>query len=112
MSCTTACVAPSPSQAHCSACHTTFGGVAAFDAHNVGGRCRPPAEIGCVDNGHGVYRVPLTDAKRAQLAALRQRGDAPSARPVEPQAAETGSVVGGDTPSDSDPAESRSGGSA
>lgn len=46
-----------------------------------------------------------------QLVTLLSEGeDAPSARSGEPQSAETGSGVGGDTPGDSEAGESRSGG--
>ncbi len=35
MSCNTECKKPSTSQAHCSACHTTYATVALFDEHRA-----------------------------------------------------------------------------
>lgn len=37
--------------AHCSACHRTFTGITAFDAHRKGGTCSDPTTIGLVENG-------------------------------------------------------------
>lgn len=34
------------SRAHCSACHTTFGGVASFDRHRYQETCREPSTLG------------------------------------------------------------------
>lgn len=39
------------SAAHCSACHTTFTGVTAFDLHRRDGKCLNPADIGLVLTG-------------------------------------------------------------
>ena len=36
MTCTPACVFPTPAQAHCGACHMTFSGATLFDAHRTG----------------------------------------------------------------------------
>lgn len=95
MSCTTSCVQPSPAQAHCGACHRTFGGVSGFDRHRRGGLCLSPAEIGYADNGRGVFREPLTDSRRKRLADLRGAdGDAPLARSIAPQSAELPTPAG------------------
>jgi hypothetical protein len=96
MTCNGTCTQPTPSQAHCGACHTTFGGVSGFDRHRRDGQCLTPAEIGYTDDGRGVYRAPITNAARERFAALR--GNAPSARLLAPQTAETRPVVGQDTP--------------
>lgn len=57
MSCTRACVTPSPAQAHCGVCHETFGGVRLFDTHRKTGTCIAPATLGAVAR-NGVWRVP------------------------------------------------------
>ena len=41
-------------EAHCSACHETFTGIAAFDMYRVGGRCRKPPDVGLVVANRGV----------------------------------------------------------
>jgi hypothetical protein len=58
MACGPACVAPTPSQAHCSVCHTTFGGPTGFDKHRRHGVCADPATLGMADDGRGVWRKP------------------------------------------------------
>lgn len=93
MSCTSTCIQPSPSQAHCGACHVTFGGITGFDRHRRDGQCLTPEAIGHTDNGRGVYRLPMTEARAAQLAAMRT--DAPSGSHRTPQTAENGSGVVG-----------------
>lgn len=45
MACTNGCVKPTPSQAHCGACHHTFSGVTLFDQHRKGGVCHHPTAI-------------------------------------------------------------------
>ena len=70
MTCTPSCKKPSPAQAHCSACHRTFGGVTGFDAHRREGACLDPSGLGMADNG-GVWRMPMTEAARARLEATR-----------------------------------------
>jgi hypothetical protein len=46
MPCTDACVAPTPAQCHCSACHETFSGITLFDRHRRNGECRRPGDLG------------------------------------------------------------------
>ncbi len=70
MSCAATCVTPSPSNAHCSACHGTFGSVSGFDRHRRGGQCLDPAALRFVRNHNGIWRFPAPD---------------PTARPVWPQ---------------------------
>lgn len=103
MTCTTTCVRPSPSQAHCSVCHVTWSGITGFDRHRIDDQCRTPAEIGYVDDGRGVFRAPMTDERRQQLAALRTNAD--SRRGATPGTAETGPEVPRPTPADSEAAE-------
>ena len=85
--CMNDCVKPTPSQAHCSVCHLTFGGVGGFDRHRRDGQCLTPEAIGYHRDDRGVYREPLTERGRARLARLR-----------EPQSDETGSGVPECTP--------------
>lgn len=89
MTCTTTCVKPSPSQAHCAAegCHTTFGGISGFDRHRRDGQCLTPEAIGYTPNAAGVYRAPMSEAGRARLAALST-----------PQTAENAELVRASTP--------------
>lgn len=49
MRCTQACIAPTPSRAHCGVCHRTFGGVKGFDEHRVGGQCLDPKTRGMTE---------------------------------------------------------------
>lgn len=60
MACTNACQRPTPSQAHCGACHRTFGGVHGFDAHRRRGECVNPATLGMVETRR-VWRRPIPD---------------------------------------------------
>jgi hypothetical protein len=55
--CTDDCRRPTQSQAHCSVCHRTFGGVRNFDLHRHDGWCLDPAGVGLVDRD-GVWRRP------------------------------------------------------
>lgn len=91
MSCTSTCVRPTPSQAHCAAghCHRTFGSVSAFDRHRRGGECLHPEEVGMQER-NGVWRAPVDERQRERLAAMR--ADAPSASHRTPQTAETPSA--------------------
>lgn len=57
MSCQPTCVQPSPSNAHCAACHTTFGGITGFDRHRRGGECLIPADLAMHPDGRGVWRM-------------------------------------------------------
>lgn len=110
MSCTTTCIQPSPSQAHCGACHVTFGGVSGFDRHRRDGQCLTPEAIGHADNGRGVFRAPMDERQRARLAALNP--DAASALQATRGTAETGPGVPEVGVAISKPAKSISGGAA
>lgn len=66
MSCLPTCRRPAGRQAHCGACHRTFGSVTAFDEHRRGGTCLDPADAGMVDRD-GVWRRPMPEAYRATL---------------------------------------------
>lgn len=113
MACTTTCIQPSPSQAHCGACHVTFGGVTGFDRHRRDGQCLTPAEIGYADNGSGVYRAPMSDSGRERLAALEaSRVDGDSRLLREPCTDECPCGVVPPTPSRPEGAETISGGVA
>lgn len=59
------------SQAHCSVCHRTFGGVSQFDRHRRDGWCLDPTTLGFVDHG-GLWTTPEGHAKRAQLTEDRR----------------------------------------
>lgn len=84
MTCTALCHCPSPSQAHCGACHRSLGSVTDFDRHRVGGACVDPAGLGLVEVA-GLWASPerhAADARKAAvLAAARLRG-----RPTSPGA--------------------------
>lgn len=45
MPCTSECVAPTPAQCHCGACHETFSGITLFDRHRRDGKCLPISAI-------------------------------------------------------------------
>jgi hypothetical protein len=40
---------------HCSLCHITFGGLASFDQHRRGAKCKKPESLDLHDNGKGVW---------------------------------------------------------
>lgn len=69
MSCTAACLHPTPAQAHCGACHHTFGGVSGFDAHRRDGQCAHPDTIGLA-NKAGVWRREMSQADQHRLRGL------------------------------------------
>jgi hypothetical protein len=77
MSCTKKCHNPSPSQAHCAACHHTFAGVGWFDEHRVNGKCIEPTLNGRLAGRNGVYDTPeghlATQARVANMNAARSR---------------------------------------
>jgi len=57
MPCIKSCIRPTPSQAHCSVCHETFGSVSGFDRHRRGGQCLDPNTIpGIHLNPAGIWR--------------------------------------------------------
>lgn len=72
--CVPKCVNPTPSQAHCPTCHRSFGGVTGFDAHrrhpDHRGECVDPSLLGYAERA-GVWRLPIDEARIAQLASLR-----------------------------------------
>lgn len=92
--CLPSCIKPSPAQAHCGVCHTTFGGISGFDRHRRDGQCLTPEAIGYTPDTRGVYRAPMTEAGKARLASLRA-----------PETAETSSGVGRGTLDDHKPVE-------
>lgn len=53
-------VRPTPTQAHCTVCHETFGGVTGFDNHRKDGWCHNPATLAepMIQDYHGVWRRP------------------------------------------------------
>lgn len=51
-------VRPTPSQAHCTVCHETFGGVTGFDNHRKDGWCHNPATLSMTQDDGGVWRRP------------------------------------------------------
>ncbi len=70
--CTDSCRRPSPSQAHCGACHRTLGSVTDFDRHRVGGACVDPASLGLVERA-GLWASPERHADdERKTAVLRQ----------------------------------------
>lgn len=70
--CTAACRRPSPSQAHCAACHRTLGSVRDFDRHRVAGACADLASLGLVERG-GLWATPEGHERReGDGARLRQ----------------------------------------
>lgn len=58
MACGQECGAVTPAQAHCSACHRTFGGVSGFDRHRRGGVCLDPEGLGMTLKG-SVWRTAM-----------------------------------------------------
>lgn len=67
MACTSGCIRPTPSQAHCGCCHVTFGGVRGFDSHRRGGECSTPESIGLLADRNGVWRAQMDEASVARL---------------------------------------------
>lgn len=100
MTCVSTCIKPSPSNAHCGACHVTFGSVSGFDRHRSFGQCGRPSLLDMHRDGNGIWRMD----------GRNPHADAPSACAGKPQGCETGSGVGRDRADDSKPAETLSGG--
>ena len=73
--CGQTCVRPTPTQAHCPTCHTTFGGITGFDAHRKGGLCLDPAAKGYVET-RGIWRLPMPETELDRRRALRPIDDA------------------------------------
>lgn len=59
--------------AHCAACHLTFTGITAFDAHRRGGVCAVPAEVGLVESSRNYecWGFP-SDPERVFPAAVEE----------------------------------------
>lgn len=68
MPCQPTCVQPSPTNAHCSACHETFGSVSGFDRHRRSGICLEPETLPMHRDRNRVWRFDGGDAK---VLALR-----------------------------------------
>lgn len=69
------CQRPTPSQAHCTVCHRTFGGIRGFDQHRSHGNCLPPEALGMVERG-GIWRTPMEEGVAERLRGARdQRGN-------------------------------------
>lgn len=60
MTCRPTCIQPSPSNAHCGACHHTFGSVTGFDRHRRGGECLDPSALSMHQDHRGVWRMDGT----------------------------------------------------
>jgi hypothetical protein len=61
---------------HCGACHTTFGGIGAFDLHRRGGRCAHPASLGLTllpGRAYDAWGSPAADVIPEDVSA-GQRG--------------------------------------
>jgi hypothetical protein len=84
VTCRPTCIQPSPSNAHCGACHHTFSGVSAFDRHRRGGECINPRDLGLHADPRGVWRYPAPDPTKR--AVWPQRDEVPAA-PVDLMAA-------------------------
>lgn len=61
MTCRPTCIQPSPSNAHCGACHHTFGSVTGFDRHRRGGECLKARDLRMVADRNGIWRFPAPD---------------------------------------------------
>jgi hypothetical protein len=73
MTCTNDCRRPTPAQAHCGACHRTFGSASGFDKHRRDGQCLDPATLKVpMTETDGIWRWPLTDDARSRLRERRQ----------------------------------------
>jgi hypothetical protein len=56
VTCTTACIQPSRTNAHCTTCHHTFGSVTGFDRHRRNGECIAPTALPMHKDRRGVWR--------------------------------------------------------
>lgn len=65
--CTDACKRPTQTQAHCSVCHQTFGGVYGFDMHRYDGWCAEPAGLGMTLTD-GIWRREVGPTGRFPVA--------------------------------------------
>lgn len=82
--CGDTCRHPTQSQAHCSVCHLTFGGVSGFDEHRSDGWCVEPAALG-FEERDGIWRWPLREEGFVQRRRL-------AAEPLTPVQGETGGL--------------------
>lgn len=76
MACRPTCIPPSPTNAHCGACHHTFSGVTAFDRHRRAGECLSPLAIGLRADRKGIWRYPAPDP--TQRIVWPQRAEEPA----------------------------------
>lgn len=91
--CTATCRLPSQSQAHCSVCHRTFGGVSGFDMHRRNGWCIDPTKFGIVERD-GLWRTPEGhDRRELDASRLAEWRSQRSVANVEPQTASVGSTT-------------------
>jgi hypothetical protein len=65
------CVVPTASQAHCTVCHSTFGGVTGFDKHRKDGWCLNPVTLKMALNDRGVWRTVPTEADLKRFKEMR-----------------------------------------
>jgi len=77
MTCTNDCQRPTPTQAHCGACHHTFGGVSGFDRHRRDGRCLDPVSLG-LSEVKRVWRWPLSPGAAARYSRGAVTAESPS----------------------------------
>lgn len=83
MSCLAICIQPSPTNAHCSSCHVTFGSVSGFDRHRRGGECVDPRQLAMHRDRNGIWRMKAPD---------------PTDRPIWPQRDAAARLASGETP--------------
>jgi len=93
MTCTSTCIKPSPSQAHCPVCHVTFSGPTLFDAHRRGDvderYCLDSAAM--TDRGKPLHRDAAGVWRAAGIDPTRQAW--PYTRSEAPQKADPASGV-------------------
>lgn len=99
MTCTSTCIQPSPTNAHCGACHVTFGSVRGFDLHRRGGECYGPALTRMHQDGRGVWRMdgrpPQADAPSADHASPLADESSPGVVPARSGATEVAETLSG-----------------
>lgn len=71
MPCSVTCLRPSPTQAHCTVCHLTFGSVTGFDRHRRHGVCLDPLALGFAPDDRGVWRIPMAAVEVERRRAAR-----------------------------------------
>jgi hypothetical protein len=68
VTCLVICIQPSPTNAHCAACHITFGSVTGFDRHRRGGECIAPTALAMHRDARGVWRMDGTRVFAEEVA--------------------------------------------